>query len=87
MIAEPPRIELYGTRRCTYTAELREHLEWQRQSFVEYDVEADALAFGRLRKLMGGNRAVPVLVENGVVKAVGWLGRSCLVSEPRRDYT
>lgn len=87
MIAEPLRIELYGTRRCAYTAELREHLEWQGRAFVEYDVEADALAFARLRQLMGDNRAVPVLVENGVVKAVGWLGRSCLVSEPRTDYT
>jgi glutaredoxin 3 len=87
MIAEPLRIELYGTPSCAYTAELREHLEWQGRAFVEYDVESDAVAFGRLRQLMGDNRAVPVLVENGVVKAVGWLGRSCLVSGPRADYT
>jgi glutaredoxin len=82
-----PRIELYGSMNCPYTAELREHLEWQRQLFIEYDVEADALAFGRLQQLTGGNRAVPVLVENGVVKTIGWLGRSCLVGGPQRDHT
>lgn len=84
MTTESTRIELYGTSTCPYTAELREHLEWQGQSFVEYDVEADVLAFERLRQLTGGGRGVPVLVENGAVKANGWRGRSCLAAEPHR---
>lgn len=87
MKTQAPRVELYGSVTCPYTAELREHLEWQQQAFVEYDVEADALAFGRLQELTGGSRAVPVLVENGVVTTVGWLGRSCLVGLPRSDHT
>ena len=77
------RLELYGSRHCAHTAELREHLEWQGEPFIEYDVETDASAHERLRQLTGGGRTVPVLVENGVVRAVGWLGRSCVVGEPR----
>ena len=86
MKAEVPRVELYGSSSCPYTAELREHLEWQRQAFVEYDVEADASALGRLQELTGGTRAVPVLVEDGVVRTVGWLGRSCLVGGPKTNH-
>ena len=46
-------------------------------SFAKYDVEADAEANARLRTLTGGAANVPVLVENGKVIQVGWLGRSC----------
>jgi mycoredoxin len=84
MNGQRSQVELYGTRSCAFTAELREHLEWHQQPFVEYDVEVDISAFDRLRQLTGGGRAVPVLVENGVVKTVGWLGRSCQVGEPQR---
>ncbi len=87
MNVQRPQVELYGMRSCAFTAELREHLEWQGQPFVEYDVESDVLAFDRLQQLTRGGRAVPVLVENGVVKAVGWLGRSCQVGEPQRHHS
>jgi len=74
-------LELYGTRTCPYTAELREDLEWQGRTFVEYDVEADAGALERLRKLCpGGALSVPVLVDDGVVQSVGHNGRSCYVA-------
>jgi mycoredoxin len=73
------RVELYGTRSCPYTAELREHLLWEESDFAEYDVEADAEALTRMLALTGGRRNVPVLVEDGRVKQVGWQGRSCLV--------
>ena len=35
--------------------------------FVEYDVEADPAARARMRELAGGQRTVPVLVEDGKV--------------------
>jgi len=74
-------LELYGTPTCPYTCEVREQLEWDDRAFVEYDVEADAEARGRLRQLCpGGALSVPVLVEDGVVKAVGHNGRSCYVA-------
>jgi len=73
------RLELYGTARCPYTGEMRDWLEWKRSEFVEYDVEADAAARVRMREVAGGQRNVPLLVEDGKVVQVGWQGRSCIV--------
>ena len=75
----PATIELFGASGCPYTGEMREHLLWNEVTFTEYDVEVDAAARARLLSLTGGQAAVPVLVENGVVKEVGWRGRSCAV--------
>jgi glutaredoxin 3 len=59
---------------------MREWLEFRRCQFVEYDVEADAAARERMRKLAGGQRNVPLLVEEGRGIQVGWQGRSCIVN-------
>jgi mycoredoxin len=77
-------LELYGTRSCPYTAELRAQLEWDDRPFVEYDVEADAAARDRLFMLITGSASVPVLVEDGRVVQVGWQGRSCYVAAERQ---
>jgi mycoredoxin len=71
--------ELYGTRSCPFTGEFREHLLWDGVDFVEHDVESDRQALERMLALTGDRRAVPVLVEDGRVKQVGWQGRSCRV--------
>jgi glutaredoxin len=73
------RLELFGAARCPYTQEVREWLEWRRCDFVEYDVEADPVARRRMRELAGGQRNVPLLVEDGKLIQVGWQGRSCVV--------
>jgi glutaredoxin len=73
-------LELYGTKSCPYTQEMREWLEWKRAEFVEYDVEADSAARDRLRSLASGQRTVPILVDGGKVVEVGWQGRGCVVS-------
>jgi glutaredoxin len=73
------KLELFGTARCPHTEEMREWLEWKRCEFVEYDVEADAVAFHRMRELAVGQRSVPVLVEDGKVIQIGWQGRSCFL--------
>jgi mycoredoxin len=72
-------VELYGTKSCTYTNELREELLWQGWNFSEYDVEEDREALERLVALTSGNRTVPVLVEDGAVIQIGWQGRGCIV--------
>jgi glutaredoxin 3 len=59
---------------------MRDWLEFRGCEFVEYDVETDAAAMARLRGMAGGQRAVPVLVEDGRVVEVGWQGRSCIVN-------
>jgi glutaredoxin len=72
-------LQLYGSMSCPYTTELREHLAWQGLSFEEYDVETDADARDRLRRLIGDRLAVPVLVKDGRVKEIGWRGRNCIL--------
>jgi glutaredoxin len=74
-------LELYGTARCPHTDEMRDWLEWKRSEFVEYDVEADPAARKRMREISGGQRTVPILVENGKVVQVGWQGHGCIVDE------
>jgi mycoredoxin len=73
------RLELYGTRWCPYTAELRSSLEWRGVAFIEYDVDADVDARQRLLQLTGGRRTIPVLVEDGRVVSIGWQGRGCTI--------
>ena len=73
-------LELFGTQACPYTSELREDLDWQGREFVEYDVETDGEALARMRALLPGAAAVPVLVEDGRVLQVGYRGRSCYVA-------
>lgn len=71
-------LELYGSKACPYTAQLRDDLEFRGRDFVEYDVDADAAIVERLRAVSGGG-AVPVLVEDGRVVQIGYEGRSCYV--------
>lgn len=73
--------ELFGTASCPFTREMREWLEVRRLEFTEYDVEEDPAARERMRALAGGQRTVPILVENGSVVQVGWQGRGCTVGE------
>ncbi len=75
-----PKTELYGTASCPYTQEMREWLEWKGRDFTEYDVEADAEALKRMHAATGGQRTVPVLVEDGKVVQIGWQGRGCVVA-------
>ncbi|MGH9613728.1 MAG: Uxx-star family glutaredoxin-like (seleno)protein [Bryobacteraceae bacterium] len=72
-------LELYGTSTCPYTQDMRDWLEWQGRDFVEYDVEVDANALRRMHAATGGQRLVPVLIEDGKVTQSGWQGRGCIV--------
>jgi mycoredoxin len=76
------KVELYGTAGCPWTTELRQELEWDGHEFVEYDVEVDPAASERLAALTGGQRAVPVLVEDGKVRQIGYQGRTCMAAPP-----
>jgi len=58
---------------------MREWLEFRGMDFVEYDVEQDRAAYLRMRELTGGQRLVPVLIEDGKVTQCGWQGRGCIV--------
>jgi glutaredoxin 3 len=71
--------ELFGTPTCPFTQELRDWLDWKGREFIEYDVEADTDALKRMQTLTGGQRTVPVLVEDGKVVQIGWQGHGCAV--------
>jgi glutaredoxin len=75
-----PNLELYGTAGCPYTAEMREWLEWKGNEFTEYDVETDADAREKLRRIAQAPYTVPLLVEDGRVIQTGWQGRGCIVA-------
>jgi glutaredoxin 3 len=72
-------VELYSATGCEFSAEAREDLEWRGVDFVEYDVEKDREAYERMLGITGGNRTVPVIVEEGKPVQVGWMGRGCVV--------
>jgi mycoredoxin len=76
-----PVLELFGAASCPHTREMREWLEFRGSDFLEYDVELDRTAFQRMRELTGGQRLVPVLIEDGKVVQSGWQGRGCVVGE------
>jgi len=75
-----PRFELFGTKSCPYTQEMREWLEWKGHDYVEYDVDTDREARVRMVAISGGQRTVPILTENGAVVQIGWQGRGCVVA-------
>jgi glutaredoxin len=72
-------LELYGTRSCPYTQEMREWLEFRGTEFVEFDVDDDREARERIRALANGQRTVPILVEDGKISQIGWQGRGCVL--------
>jgi len=74
-------LELFGSQSCPYTREMREELEWQGRSFIEYNVEQDPRAYQRLITLTG-QRTIPVLIEDGKVIQIGWQGRACVITSP-----
>jgi glutaredoxin 3 len=72
-------VELYTAVGCEFSEAAREDLEWRGVEFVEYDVENDPEARERMLGITGGNRTVPVIVEEGKPAQIGWMGRGCTV--------
>ncbi len=75
------KFELFGTKGCPYTHEMREWLEWKGHAYVEHDVELNHDARARMIAISGGQRTVPILVEDGAVIQIGWHGRGCMIAE------
>ncbi|QIN83392.1 glutaredoxin [Rubrobacter tropicus] len=73
------QIQLYTSAGCPHSEAAREDLEWRGVDFVEFDVEKDAGARERMLEITGGNRTVPVMVEEGKPPQIGWMGRGCVV--------
>ena len=59
-------VVIYGKDSCPYTADAREH--YGSRGEVQYvNVKKDAAALRRMLELTGGQRRVPVIVEDGMV--------------------
>jgi len=74
------KTELYGTASCPYTEEMREWLFLHNREFEEYDVDTDEGALRRMLAATGGQRMVPVLIEDGKATQIGWQGRGCFIA-------
>jgi len=72
-------VELYAAAGCEFSEAAGEDLEWRGVEFVEYDLENDPEARERMVALTGGNRTVPVVIEEGRPARIGWMGRGCTV--------
>jgi glutaredoxin len=75
-----PKVELFGSAGCEHTQSMRDWLEWRGVAFVEFNVDVDPSARLRMKTLGGGQRIVPMLVEDGAVAQIGWQGRGCVIS-------
>ena len=78
-----PELELYGTASCPFTRDAREGCEWKRRTFVEYDVDAGCRGARAAAPRSTGQRAVPVLVEDG--RVVRSAGRAAAASSGRLE--
>jgi len=58
------KVELYTTSWCPYCEKSREYFRDQGVAFKEYDIEKDASAAAR-KKRLGSRRGVPFAVVNG----------------------
>jgi glutaredoxin 3 len=59
-------VVIYGKDSCPYTADARDH--FSRRGQVQYlNVKKDAEALRQMLELAGGQRRVPVIVEDGKV--------------------
>lgn len=73
------KVELYTTLGCPHCDAAREDLEWRGVEFEEYDVDRVSGARERMLEITGGDRTVPVIVEQGKQPQVGWMGRGCII--------
>lgn len=73
------QVQLYTTAGCPYSEAAREDLEWRGIDFVEYDVDQDREARERMLEITGGNRTVPVIVEEDKPPQIGWMGGGCFI--------
>lgn len=58
---------IFGKSDCPYTSAARQHFRSRGVEVEYFDVEADAAAMRRFLELSGGQRRVPLIVDEGRV--------------------
>ncbi len=60
-------VQIYGKSDCPYTSAARRNFQTRGVAVEYFDVEEDATALRRFLELSGGDRRVPLIVEEGRV--------------------
>ncbi len=60
-------VQIYGKSDCPYTSAARRNFQTRGVEVEYFDVEEDAAAMRRFLELSGGDRRVPLIVEEGRV--------------------
>lgn len=66
---------IYTKPGCPYCAKAREHYTRHGISFEDRDAQENLEYRAEMLELTGGDPTVPVTVENGKLKEIGWEGR------------
>ena len=66
---------IYTKPGCPYCAKAREHYTAAGAAFEDRNAQDNPLFRREMLALTGGDRTVPVIVEGGRLKQIGWEGR------------
>jgi glutaredoxin len=66
---------IYTKPGCPYCAKAREHYTQHKIAFEDRNAQENPKYRAEMLALTGGDRTVPVIVENGKLKEIGWEGR------------
>jgi len=66
---------IYTKPDCPYCAAAKESYNQRGIPFIEFDAQNDREARRRMLEISNGDPTVPVIVENGKLKEIGWGGR------------
>lgn len=63
---------VYTKPGCPYCRAAKDFYNENRIAFIEYDAQNDKMRQKEMLQFTGGDPTVPTIVENGILKQVGW---------------
>jgi glutaredoxin 3 len=68
-------VKIYTKPGCPYCAKAREHYNQRGIPFLEFNAQDNMSYRKEMLAISNGDPTVPVIVENGKLKQIGWEGR------------
>ena len=68
-------VKIYTKPGCPYCAKAREHYDERGIAFKEFNAQDNLTYRKEMLAISDGDPTVPVIVEDGVLKQIGWEGR------------